>query len=83
MSGTKLPKVVDLAKWRAKRLILQSQEEYIGKLCARCAAPGLPPCGGPELERLAEIQRRIILELLGAAPEAGTSQGKEPEGRGE
>ena len=67
-----LPKVVDLARWRSKKLELQSQEDYIRKLCSRCGAAGPPCCDDAHLRRLAEIQRQIILDLLGV--EAGRSE---------
>lgn len=74
------PKVVDLAQWRRKRRKLQAQEDYIGKLCHRCQDGGLPGCCSPaDLRRLAEIQRQVILDLLGEGeegkPEGGPQDG--------
>jgi hypothetical protein len=63
------PKVVDLAGWRLKRLKLQSQEEYIRKLGERCGSCRHEGCNEDDVRRLADIQRRLILDLLGEEDE--------------
>jgi uncharacterized cysteine cluster protein YcgN (CxxCxxCC family) len=60
------PKVVDLSERRLKKQRLQSQEEYIHKLCDRCH--DCCPRGEDDARRLAEIQRQIILDLLDGRP---------------
>ena len=73
-------KVIDLAGWRQRRLRLQSQEDYIRKLCSRCEAP--EACGEAQARRLAEIQREVILDLLcrGRGPQKRQGEEREPEG---
>ena len=71
--------VIDLAQWRRKKLELQSQEDYIRKLCTRCGG-GPTRCGESDLRRLTEIQRQLILDLM-RSPDAPAGKGdKEPEG---
>jgi len=72
-------KVLDMASWRARKSLIQSQEEYIRGLCDRCGG-GCGSCGEDELKRLAEIQRDIIVDLLGGseAPRKDDKPGKKP-----
>jgi hypothetical protein len=67
-------KVIDLARWRARRLEIQSQEDYIHKLCERCGTDAPPCCGEEDLRRLVDIQRLVILDML----DGGRAEGEEP-----
>ncbi len=57
-------KVIDLAQWR-RRKWLESQLEQVSAPCAGCGPGVAGPCGGGlQAERLAEIQRQFIRNLL-------------------
>jgi hypothetical protein len=72
-------KVLDMASWKARKSAIQSQEDYIRGLCERCGGGCPPSCGETDLKRLAEIQREIILDLLGGSKPS--REEKEPGGK--
>jgi hypothetical protein len=78
---TEPPKVVDLNERRLKKARLQSQAEYIDKLCHRCEGCIPQGCSEADVRRLTEIQRQIILDLLGEdKPQGERPEDEEPKG---